>query len=145
MSSMQDLVSARRPAWLTFAAIVLFSVGILRIISALYYFADSARINSGVRFGAFEDQLWLWGLWDLLIGGIAIAAAYSLLSGNEFGRLIAYVWAIAIIVQSFMIMTFAPWFATASLVLAGLVIYGLAVTENWRETTPTGGRSAAVP
>jgi hypothetical protein len=51
----------RRPGWLTFAAVVLFAVGFLRIISAIYYFADSARV-ADVSHGAFGDNLFLWAL-----------------------------------------------------------------------------------
>jgi len=133
MSSMQEMLVARRPAWLTFAAIVMFSVGILRFISAIYYFADSARINNSIALGAFSDNLFLWGLWDLVIAVVAIWAGYSLLSGNAFGRVVGYLWAILVIVQSFMIISVAPWFAAAMLVLATLVIYGLAVTSEYRE------------
>jgi hypothetical protein len=130
---MQEMMYARRPAWLTFAAVVLFSVGILRVISAIYYFADSVRINN-LAFGAFSTHLWLWGLWDLGIAALAIAAGYSLLAGNELGRIVGYGWAILVIIQSFMIIGSAPWFATAMLVLATLVIYGLASTSEYRES-----------
>jgi hypothetical protein len=133
MSSMQDMLVERRPAWLTFAAIVMFAVGIFRVISAIYYFADSARINGSIAFGAFSDNLFLWGLWDLLIAVIAIWAGYSLLAGATFGRVIGYLWAILVIVQSFMIIGVAPWYGAAMLVLAALVIYGLATTQEYRE------------
>ena len=51
--STQALDGLRRPGWLTFAAVILVSVGFLRIISAIYYFADSSRVNnlSGGAFG----------------------------------------------------------------------------------------------
>jgi hypothetical protein len=132
MSSMQDMLVQKRPAWLTFAAVVMFSVGILRIISAIYYFADSVRINN-IANGAFENNLWLWGIWDLGIAVLALWAGYSLLSGETFGRVIGYLWGMLVIIQSFMIIGWTPWFATAMLVLAALVIYGLAVTSDYRE------------
>jgi hypothetical protein len=137
MSSAQDMLYAKRPAWLTFAAIVLFSVGILRIISAIYYFADSIRINN-LANGAFENNLWLWGIWDLGIAALALWAGYSLLAGETAGRVIGYAWAVLVIIQSFMIIEWVPWFATAMLVLAGLVIYGLASTAEYRETDRPG-------
>ncbi len=68
------------------------------------------------------------GIWDLGIGAIAIWAAYSLLGGGEFGRVIAYIWAILVIVNSFLIIGIAPWFAAAMITLAVLVVYGLAST-----------------
>jgi hypothetical protein len=62
------------------------------------------------------------------IGGLALWAAYSLLAGGEFGRVIAYIWAIVVIVNSFLIIGIAPWFAAAMIALAVLVVYGLAST-----------------
>ena len=49
-----------------------------------------------------------------------------LLGGGGFGRVVAYVWAIWAIVESFLIIGAAPWYAAATIVLATLVIYGLA-------------------
>jgi hypothetical protein len=69
--SSQALQGLYRPGWLTFAAIVLFSVGCLRVISAIYYFADSARVND-LTLGAFGHHLFLWGIWDLIIALLAL-------------------------------------------------------------------------
>jgi len=133
MSTTQAYSGLNRPGWLTFAAVVLFSVGFLRIISAIYYFADSSRVNN-LGAGALGDHLFLWGLWDLLIAVLALSAGYSLLSGNTFGRVIGYVWAVVVIVQSFLVIQYAPWFGSGMILLAILVIYALSVASDWRET-----------
>jgi hypothetical protein len=109
------------------AAIVMFSVGVYRVLSGISYLADSHKINDFTA-GFFGDNMWAWGLWDLAIAAIAIWAAFSLLSGGEFGRVIAYLWAILVIVNSFLIIGIAPWFAAAMITLAVLVVYGLAST-----------------
>jgi hypothetical protein len=132
MSTTQAYSGLNRPGWLTFAAVVLFSVGFLRIISAIYYFADSTRINN-LTVGAFGHHLFLWGLWDLLIAVLALSAGYSLLSGNTFGRVIGYTWAVLVIVQSFLVIQYAPWFGFATILLAILVIYALSVASDWKE------------
>jgi hypothetical protein len=132
MSSTQAYSGLNRPGWLTFAAVVMFSVGILRIISALYYFADSTRV-ANLTAGAAGDHLFLWGLWDLVIAVLALWAGYSLLAGNTFGRVIGYIWAIIVIVQSFLIIEYAPWFGFGAIILAVLVIYALSSTSDWRE------------
>jgi hypothetical protein len=124
-----------RPGWLTFAAIVMFSVGCLRVISALYYFADSARVNN-LSGGAFGDHLFLWGIWDLAIAGLAFWAGWSLLGGNTLGRILGYLWAGMVLVQSFMILGYSPWFGFAAMILAVLVIYALSSTSEYRETSP---------
>jgi dolichyl-phosphate-mannose--protein O-mannosyl transferase len=125
MSSMQAYAS--RTGWIMLAAVVMFSVGVSRIISGISYLANSHKINDYTA-GFFGDNMWAWGLWDLLIAVIAIWAAFSLLKGGEFGRVIAYLWAILVIINSFLTIGIAPWFGAAMLTLALLVIYGLAST-----------------
>jgi hypothetical protein len=120
---------ASRTGWIMLAAIVMFSVGALRIISGISYLADSHMVNN-LTLGLFGDNMWAWGIWDLGIAAIAIWAAYSLLGGGEFGRVIAYLWAILAIVNSFLIIGLAPWFAAATIALAVLVVYGLVSTPR---------------
>jgi hypothetical protein len=123
--SMQDL--ERRSGWAMFAAIVLFSVGFFRIISGISYLADSNKVNN-LTLGLFGDNLWAWGLWDLGIAIVALFAGYSLLGGGTFGKVVAYLWAILVIVNSLLVMGVAPWYAFTMIALAVLVIYGLAVS-----------------
>ena len=121
--SMEDL--ERRSGWTMFAAVVLFSVGFLRIISGISYLSDSNKVND-LTLGLFGDSLWAWGLWDLGIAVVALYAGYSLLGGGTFGKVVAYLWAVLVIVNSFLIMGIAPWFAFTMIALAVLVVYGLA-------------------
>jgi hypothetical protein len=119
----------RRSGWVTFAAVVMFTVGFLRIISAISYFADSHRVND-LSNGLFTTNLWAWGIWDLCIAGLAVIAGASLLADGRFGRVIAYIWAVVVIVESFLIIGAAPWYAAGSILLATLVIWGLASTSD---------------
>jgi hypothetical protein len=121
--SIEDL--ERRSGWTMFAAVVLFSVGFLRIISGISYLSDSNKVND-LTLGLFGDSLWAWGLWDLGIAVVALYAGYSLLGGGTFGKVVAYLWAVLVIVNSFLIMGIAPWFAFTMIALAVLVVYGLA-------------------
>jgi hypothetical protein len=117
-----------RAAWETFAAVLLFAVAFVRIISGINYLRDGGQINE-LSNSVFGQHLWVWGIWDLCLAALAFAAAVSLLGGGAFGRAIAYVWAVWAIVQSFLIFGPAPWFAAATIALAALVIYGLASTS----------------
>jgi hypothetical protein len=126
---------ASRTGWIMLAAIVMFSVGVFRVISGISYLADSHKVND-YSAGLFGDNMWAWGLWDLGIAAIAIWAAFSLLSGGEFGRVIAYIWAILVIVNGFLTIGIAPWFAAAMITLAVLVVYGLASTPLRSTTEP---------
>jgi hypothetical protein len=128
--STQAYTALRRPGWLTFAGVVMISVGVLRAISAIYYFADSGRVND-LGNGAFSNHLFLWGLWDLGIAVFAVWAGFSLLKGNMFGRVIAYLWAGLVIIQGFLTLGVAPWFSFAAILLAVLVMYAVSVTADY--------------
>lgn len=131
---MSDVMTGlKRPGWLTFAAVVMFAVGGLRIISGIAYLADSNKVND-VTLGLFGDNLFWWGLWDLGIAALALYAGYSLLSGGTFGRVIGYVWAIVVIMQSFLVLSYAPWYGFAAMLLAILVVFALSTTSDYRET-----------
>jgi hypothetical protein len=127
---MATATTGRRPGWLTFAAVVLFSVAALRAISGIAFLADSTKVAQ-LSGGLFGDSLFWWGLWDLGIAALALYAGYSLLEGGAYGRVVGYVWAGLVIVQSFLILSFAPWFGAAAIALALLVIYALASTDEW--------------
>ena len=73
-------------------------------------------------------------LWDLLIALLALWGGFSLFGGNTFGRVIGYIWAILVIIQSFLILGAAPWFGFSALLLATLVLVALSATSGWRET-----------
>jgi hypothetical protein len=117
--------------WPEFAAVLLFAVGIFRIISAIAYFADSRKIDD-LTHGLFGHQTWVWGLWDLGIAALAIFAGLSLIKGGAFGRVVAYAWAAVVIVQGFTTINWAPWYSALMIALAAMVIYGLARTPRLR-------------
>ena len=130
--STPNMTTLERPGWLTFAAVVLLSVGILRIITAISYFANSSKVDD-LSHGLFGGQLWAWGLWDLVIAGLALWGGWSLLGGNSFGRAIGYVWAGLVLIQSFLILAWATWFGFLAMAIATLVMFALASTSEWRE------------
>jgi hypothetical protein len=124
--------SERTSGWVTFAAIVMFSVAFLRIVTAISYFAKSHKVND-LSQGLFSNHLWAWGAWDLTIAAFALFAGISLLGGGGFGRVVGYIWAVLVIVQSFLIIGIAPWFAATMILLAVFVIYGLATSPSASE------------
>lgn len=116
-----------RSGWVTFAAVMMFAIAFVRIITAFTYFDDSNDVNT-LAGSIFADNLWAAGVWDLVIAAFAFFAGYSLLGGGSFGRVVAYIWAVLVIVQAFLTIAFAPWWSVAMIALASGVIYGLAKT-----------------
>jgi hypothetical protein len=120
-----------RPGLLTYAAIIMFAVCFVRIISAINYFQGGDEI-SDLTNSIFGNNLWVWGVWDLFVAAFGLGAAFSLLGGGSYGRLVGYVWAVLVIVQSFLIIRWAPWFSVTMIGIASLVVYALASTAGWR-------------
>jgi hypothetical protein len=134
--STDPMSALERPGWLTFSAVVLFAVGCMRILSALYYFADSARVNN-LSAGAFGDNIFLWGLWDLGNRGARAVGRLLTARRQHLRTRIGYAWGVLVIVQSFMILEYAPWFGFASLLIAMLVIFALSATSEWKQSPST--------
>ena len=122
-------VSERDSGWVTFAAVVMFSVAFFRIISALAYFNNSSEV-ANLTAGLFGHTLWAWGIWDLCISALALFAGISLLSNGGFGRIAAYIWAVFVIVNGFAVVSVAPWYGAIAIALAVIVVYGLAVSPR---------------
>lgn len=118
-----------RPAGLTFAAIVLIAIGCARIISAIYYFADSNRLSEAAD-GPFAHHLFYWGIWDLMIAALAFAGGFSLWKGRELGFVLGYTFGGLIIVQSLLLIAASPWYSFAALILASVIIYVLASHDH---------------
>jgi hypothetical protein len=121
-----------RPGLLTFAAMLMFAVCFVRIISAINYFGHGIQV-ANLTGTVFGNRIWVWGIWDLALALLALIAGTSLLVGASFGRVFGYIWAIWAIVQSFLIIDAEPWFAASTIAIAAVVIYGLATTSGWRE------------
>ena len=115
--------------WTEFVAVVMFGVGFFRIISAIAEFSNSRKLND-LTNGLFSNHLWGWAVWDLLIAAAAILGGLSLLGGGGFGRVLGYVFGVLVIVQSFAIIQYAPWYGAAMIALGALVVYGVANTPR---------------
>ena len=128
MSTQTD-AARTRSAGLTFAIVVLFAVGVMRIISALYYFADSDRVSEASG-GPFKHHLIYWGVWDLLIAALALTAAFSLRKGNELGFVLGYTFAGGLIIQSLLLIAASPWYGFAGLEISFLILHALSTNDT---------------
>jgi hypothetical protein len=120
---------ARRPGWITFAAVMLFIGAGLHALWAINEFADAVWV-ADVTNGILDDQLWLWALWDSAITLLFVYAGWDLLRGTGIvGRWVAVIAASVSIVRWMYWMPFAPLAGFTIVILASLVIYGVVV--NW--------------
>jgi hypothetical protein len=121
---------ARRPGWITFAAVMLFVGAGLHALWAINEFADAVWV-ADVTNGILDDELWLWALWDSAITLLFVYAGWDLLRGTGIvGRWVAVIAASVSIVRWMYWMPFAPLAGFTIVILASLVIYGVVV--NWQ-------------
>ena len=118
--------------WVSFAGVITLILGVMNVVGGIAAI-DNANIYTQNAHYTFAN-LNAWG-WVLLVIGLAqLVAAFSIWSGNAYGRWVGIVsagansWA-----QLFFLPAFPSW-ALAMFTLDILVIYGLIVY---------GGRSRA--
>jgi hypothetical protein len=123
-----------RPGLVTYAAIMLFTLGGFHLLVAISEFADSTWVLSRLDIELFIPILLIWGVIDLLIGAIALYAGFSILSGGKFGWFMGYTFATVGIIRWLFYIPVAPVLAVAVIVLAMLVIYGLVKHTDYFQT-----------
>ena len=118
----------RGEGWVLFSGIIIMILGFMNTIWGIAAIDGSSFFTDEGRFVIFDD-LNTWG-WFLLIVGIAqLFAAFSIWSGNTYGRVIGVATAsVNAIVLLFTVNAF-PFaafmlFLTDILVIYGLVVYG---------------------
>jgi len=122
--------SLKRPGWLTFAAVVMFAFGAVRVITGISYLADSNKV-ADLTQGLFGGNLFWWGIWDLVIAAVALTGGYSLLQNSGYGRVVGYLFGTLAIVEGFLLLFYAPWYGAFAIGLGILVVYALAVAADW--------------
>jgi len=125
----------RRPDLVTFAAIMMFTLGGFHVLLAISEFANSTWVLSRLDIELLIPSLILWGFIDLLIGLIAVYAGRSILSGGKFGWFMGYTFATVGIIRWLFYIPVAPVLAVAVIVLAMLVIYGLVKHTDYFQTS----------
>ena len=78
-----------RSGWVTFAGVMLFIVGVLNIIYGIAAIGDSSFFIQDQKY--ILSNLNTWGWVTLLLGLLQLGAAFSLWSGNLYGRIVAIV------------------------------------------------------
>jgi hypothetical protein len=122
----------RRPGMVTFAAVIMFVVAGLEVLSALLAFAGTGWwvTDSGNLVYA---NLVLWGVLDLIVALVAAYAGADLLRGGAFGRMAGYLFAGMGAVRWLLVVPAAPVLAVVVVALCVMVIYALATHPDYAE------------
>jgi low temperature requirement protein LtrA len=113
--------------WLTFSSIILVFAGIMKIFDSIWAFnakEDVERLLSDATLGSSAKTYgWLW----LVLGMLLVVAGFAVLVGSQLGRWFGIVAAGIAAIGTMAWMPYYPVWALTYVVLAVLVIYGLAV------------------
>src|SRR5215216_3236052 len=82
-----------RPGLVTFAAVMMFALGGFHVLLAISEFANSTWVLSRLDIELFIQSLIIWGIFDLVIGLVALFAGASILRGGAFGWITGYAFA----------------------------------------------------
>jgi hypothetical protein len=117
----------RGEGWVLFAAIVLLVGGVLKIFDAIWAFSYHGVLPSNLEGAIFGHSLTTWGWINVAVAAILILSGLAVAGGSEIGRWVGIIAAAIAAVDAIWWMPFYPIWALAYLVIAFLVIYGLAV------------------
>ena len=79
-------MNVQRSGWVTFAGVMLLIAGVLNVIYGIAAIGDSKFFINDSKY--ILSNLNTWGWITLIIGVIQLFAAFSLWSGNLYGRII---------------------------------------------------------
>ncbi|HEX6540904.1 MAG TPA: hypothetical protein VF040_04055 [Ktedonobacterales bacterium] len=126
----------RRPGLVTFAAVMMFVSAAFTLVWALQEFSAASWIRTNLTNYGYSDMvnyLWAWGVFDLILVGVAIYAAIDVLRGGAFGLVIGLVIAGVSATRWFFYLPAAPWTAIAIIAIDVLIIYGLVSSASYFE------------
>lgn len=121
-----------RPGLVTFAAIMMFTLGGFSIVWAIEEFGNSAWLNNA-DLGLFSTVLFYWAITDLVIAAIAIVAGLNIWRGGNVGRWIGIIIAVFSAVRAFFFLPWTPIAALLVILIDGLIIYGLSTHTEYFE------------
>jgi len=133
----------QRPDLVTFAAVMIFVLAGFQLTFAIVEFANAAWVAANVA-GSFGGPLWIWGIIDLVLAGVAVYAGYDILRGGELGRILGVIIAAVSAIRWFFYLPAAPLMAIVVIAVDVLIIYGLAANWEFFRPAQSGRRRATI-
>jgi hypothetical protein len=119
----------KRSGWLTFSAVVLIVMGVLRIFDAIWAFIYDGPVANGLHDALFGHSLTAYGVVYFLVGMILISAGVLVLNpGDLTAQVSRWVGIVVAALAAVIAITWMPYYPVWSLTYVGLavlVIYGL--------------------
>jgi hypothetical protein len=127
----EQLTGMGRPGLVTFAAVMMGTMGGFHILLAVSEFARSTWELTRLDIELVIPIFIFWGLFDLMIGIIAVYAGVIILRGGSFGLITGFVFATLSAIRWLFYIPVSPVLAIVIIALDVLVIYGLAEHSDY--------------
>jgi hypothetical protein len=114
-----------RSGWVTFAGVMLFIVGVLNIIYGIAAIGDSSFFVQDQKY--ILSNLNTWGWVTLVLGLLELGAAFSLWSGNLYGRIVAVFAASLGAIAALLALPAYPFWSLAIFALNIIIIHQVSV------------------
>jgi uncharacterized membrane protein (DUF373 family) len=124
----QTRAAGRRPALVTFAAILLFLLGGFQLVVAITEFF---RYAFGTLPPLAGNYNFFWGALDVLYALVLLYAGYAILQGQPVGRTVALIVAVFAAIRWFFLLWYIPWAAALVIGICLLVIYAMSAHEDY--------------
>ena len=111
--------------WVTFAGVMLFIVGVLNVIYGIAAIGDSGFFVQDQRY--ILSNLNTWGWVTVILGVFQLVAAFSLWSGNIYGRVFAIAAASLSAVGALLSIPAYPFWSLAIFAIDIIIIHQVAV------------------
>jgi hypothetical protein len=119
----------KRSGWLTFSAVVLIVVGIMRIFDAIWAFEYNGTVVDNLHGAIFGHSLTAYGVIWLIVGVLLIFAGFLVMNpGGLAAEISRWFGIVASGIAAITAMTWIPYYPVWSLLyvaIAVMVIYGL--------------------
>jgi hypothetical protein len=113
--------------WKFFAGIMIMIVGFLNVFDGLVAITQSNYIERNIGGSLpITSNVKTWGWGELIIGVILILAAFGILSGATWARVVGILVASVNLMYQFAYLGHYPFWSFTMIVINILVIYGLA-------------------
>jgi len=113
--------------WVTFASTLIGIVGVFQIANGLTAIFRSGTYVVGTDRLVVDVDYTVWGWVHLILGVVAIAAAFGLLVGQTWARVVGIIMAVASAVTNLAFIPAYPVGSSLVIVLDILIIYVIAV------------------
>ncbi len=130
-------------------AMIVFTVAILLVIAGLHLIYGISELADNVwrldhTNGVFTNNLWVWGIVDVVFAVVLAYAAADVLRGGETGRIVAIIWIGLSMIRWLYWIPAAPLASVVILIIDAGMLYTLCTHEAFFKPAPRArGRASS--